>query len=159
MIMVKRRRSCSAFKATVFYSIPRVSTHVLLIPSHDSTQSYIWIRFLFVEILDAYFISADAGKGTLGGEASGLCGKRRQTETDTAPGPPTGSGVSTKKEMLMRERLSLAVHFPVRQQNIQMKKFTQTGLTAREVSQLQKYAHDSVEGFDSMPALVSEWRS
>lgn len=57
--------------------------------------------------------------------------------------------------MLMRERLSLAVHFPVRQQNIQMKKFTQTGLTAREVSQLQKYAHDSVEGFDSMPALAS----
>lgn len=69
--------------------------------------------------------------------------------------PPTGSGVSTKKEMLMRERLSLAAHFPMRQQNIQMKKFTQTGLTAREVSQLQKYAHDSVEGFDSMPALAS----
>lgn len=57
--------------------------------------------------------------------------------------------------MLMREWLSLAVHFPVRQQNVQMKNFTQTGLTAREVSQLQKYAHDSVEGFDLMPALAN----
>lgn len=56
--------------------------------------------------------------------------------------------------MLMREWLSLALHFPVRQQNIQMKKFTQTGLTAREVNQLQKYAHDSVEGFDLMPVLA-----
>ena len=70
--------------------------------------------------------------------------------------PPTGSGVATKKEMLMREWLSLAVHFPVRQQNIQMKKFTQTGLIAHEVSQLPKYGYDSVEGFDLMPTLAND---
>lgn len=143
-MMVKRRRSCSAFNATVFYSILRVSTHVLLIPSHDSTQAIFgwgfyslkyWMPILSPQTLEKVHLEARHQAFVERG------GRQRQTQLQATH----GSGVSTKKEMLMRERLSRAVHFPLRQQNIQMKKFTQTGLTAREVSQLQKYAHDSVK--------------
>lgn len=79
---------------------------------------FAWIRFIFAEILDAVFsfsflnlrrhfrVSGDfrsPWKEEVDGDRKGLF---------SSSGPPTGSGVSTEN-LLMREWLSLALHFPV----------------------------------------------
>lgn len=153
-MIMRRRRSCSAFNMTVFLwscecphmcfwfqvmTLPYLYLDKVSIRWNMGCLFYLhrrWKRYIWRRVVRPLW-------------------KEEGDRDRRSSRPPTGSGVSTKKEMLMREWLSLAVHFPVRQQNTQMKKFTQTGLTAREVSQLQKYAHDPVEGFDLMPALAN----
>lgn len=112
-IIIQHRALCSTLYKVVF-PIQQVSSHMCF-----------WLKVMTLPYLcldkvsicwniGCLFISTDTGKGTF--RVTGAFRPPWKEEVDTerklsSSGPPTGSGVCTKN-LLMREWLSLARHFP-----------------------------------------------